>query len=182
MIWAVELPGQSDPELPMHGGKPLGRRYPGTSIGWHRKVFELPESDAGKRVIVGFDGAFCNALVILHGYYIGENLSGQTFRASPRRSWTLVDMSCPRLETKSLWSGRPRAAHWPRQWRSQLPRTGQTRIVHGRQAQRVLRAIHGAGVSPEAAGTIHVKANSIGLASATIAIAACYLGLSHAGS
>lgn len=102
MIWAVELPGQSDPELPMHGGKPLGRRYPGTSIGWHRKVFELPESDAGKRVIVGFDGAFCNALVILHGYYIGENLSGQTFRASPRRSWTPVDMSCPRLETKSL--------------------------------------------------------------------------------
>lgn len=56
--WAVELPFQNDPELSMHGGKPLGRSYPETSLGWYRKVFELPESDEGRRIIVEFDGAF----------------------------------------------------------------------------------------------------------------------------
>jgi len=35
--WAVELPFKNDPELPGHGGKPLGRAYPETSIGWYRK-------------------------------------------------------------------------------------------------------------------------------------------------
>ncbi len=74
--WAVELPFQNDPELPMHGGKPLGRSYPETSIGWYRKVFELPEADAGRRIIVEFDGAFRNVMVILNGCYIGENFSG----------------------------------------------------------------------------------------------------------
>jgi beta-galactosidase len=77
--WAVELPFKNDPgapELPAHGGKPLGRQYPETSIGWYRKVFELSESDAGKRITVEFDGVFRNAMVILNGFYLGENLSG----------------------------------------------------------------------------------------------------------
>ena len=35
--WAVELPFKNAPELPYHGGKPLGREYPETSIGWYRR-------------------------------------------------------------------------------------------------------------------------------------------------
>jgi beta-galactosidase len=45
-------------------------------LGWYRRVFELPESDASKRITVEFDGAFRNAMVILNGFYIGENFSG----------------------------------------------------------------------------------------------------------
>jgi beta-galactosidase len=74
--WAVELPFKNVPESPDHGSKPLGRNYPETSIGWYRRVFELPESDASKRITVEFDGAFRNAMVILNGFYIGENFSG----------------------------------------------------------------------------------------------------------
>jgi beta-galactosidase len=59
--WAVELPFKNVPESPDHGSKPLGRNYPETSIGWYRRVFELPESDASKRITVEFDGAFRNA-------------------------------------------------------------------------------------------------------------------------
>jgi beta-galactosidase len=74
--WAVQLAFKNDPELPDHGSKPLGRNYPETSIGWYRRVFALAESDTDKRITVEFDGAFRNAMVILNGFYIGENFSG----------------------------------------------------------------------------------------------------------
>ncbi len=45
--WAVELPFVRDEALQSHGYKPLGRRYPETSVGWYRKEFEIPASDAG---------------------------------------------------------------------------------------------------------------------------------------
>ena len=32
------------------GFYPLGRNYPATSVGWYRRVFELPAEDAGKRI------------------------------------------------------------------------------------------------------------------------------------
>jgi beta-galactosidase len=34
--WAVELPFVRDEALQSHGYKPLGRRYPETSVGWYR--------------------------------------------------------------------------------------------------------------------------------------------------
>jgi beta-galactosidase len=74
--WAVELPFKNDPLLPHHGAKPLGREYPETSIGWYRRVFDIPASDAGKRIIVDFDGVFRHAIVMFNGHYIGENFSG----------------------------------------------------------------------------------------------------------
>lgn len=74
--WAVELPFKNAPDLSDHGSKPLGRDYPETSIGWYRRVFELPESDTSKRITVEFDGVFRDAMVILNGYYIGRNFSG----------------------------------------------------------------------------------------------------------
>src|SRR5207302_11091348 len=56
--------------------KPVGREYPETSVGWYRRVFDLPKSDAGKRVAVEFDGVFRDATVMFNGHYLGQNESG----------------------------------------------------------------------------------------------------------
>jgi len=74
--WAVELPFVRDPEQESHGFKPLGRRYPETSIGWYRRTFEVPKEDSGRRISILFDGAFRSALVFLNGYFIGRNDNG----------------------------------------------------------------------------------------------------------
>jgi beta-galactosidase len=74
--WAVDLPFVNDPILVEHGGKPLGREYPETSVGWYRREFILPGSDAGRRISVEFDGIFRNATVFFNGHYITENMSG----------------------------------------------------------------------------------------------------------
>jgi beta-galactosidase len=74
--WAVELPFVNDPILVEHGGKPLGREFPETSIGWYRRQFVLPASDMGRRICVEFDGIFRNATVFFNGHYIAENMSG----------------------------------------------------------------------------------------------------------
>ncbi len=74
--WAVELPFVWDEEQQSHGYKPLGRRYPETSIGWYRRTFDLGKEDAGRRISVEFDGAFRSALVFLNGYFIGRNDNG----------------------------------------------------------------------------------------------------------
>jgi beta-galactosidase len=74
--WAVELPFTNDPALASKGFYPLGRTYPATSIGWYRRVFDLPASDAGKRISVEFDGAYRQSLVSLNGFYIGQHSGG----------------------------------------------------------------------------------------------------------
>lgn len=74
--WAVELPFKEAPVLPNHGGKPIGREYPETSIGWYRRAFTMPAADSGKRIAIEFDGVFRDAMVMFNGHYIGENFSG----------------------------------------------------------------------------------------------------------
>jgi beta-galactosidase len=74
--WAVELPFVHDDEQQSHGYKPLGRRYPETSVGWYRRTFDIPKEDTGRRITVEFDGAFRSALVFLNGYFIGRNDNG----------------------------------------------------------------------------------------------------------
>jgi beta-galactosidase len=74
--WAVELPFVWDEQQNSHGYKPLGRRYPETSVGWYRRTFDLPASDAGRRITIQFDGAFRSALVWLNGCFIGRNDNG----------------------------------------------------------------------------------------------------------
>jgi beta-galactosidase len=74
--WAVELPFVRDEEQQSHGYKPLGRRYPETSVGWYRRTFDIPKADEGRRVVIEFDGAFRSALVFLNGYFIGRNDNG----------------------------------------------------------------------------------------------------------
>ncbi len=74
--WAVELPFQNDPALSSKGFYPLGRSYPATSVGWYRRIFELPNSDAGKRITLEFDAAYREATVIFNGFYIGRHIGG----------------------------------------------------------------------------------------------------------
>jgi beta-galactosidase len=74
--WAVELPFVHDQEQNSHGYKPLGRRYPETSVGWYRREFEIPAADAGKRIAVEFDGAFRDVIVFVNGCFIGRNNNG----------------------------------------------------------------------------------------------------------
>jgi len=74
--WAVELPYVDDDVLKSHGFKPLGRRYPETSVGWYRRKFTVPASDKGRRLNVEFDGAFRSALVFVNGFFVGRNDNG----------------------------------------------------------------------------------------------------------
>jgi beta-galactosidase len=74
--WAVELPFVDDPAVNGTGAKPLGRAYPATSIGWYRRVFEIPKSDLGRRLSLEFDGVFRDAIVTLNGHYLTRNMSG----------------------------------------------------------------------------------------------------------
>ena len=74
--WAVELPFRNDPALASKGFYPLGRNYPATSVGWYRRVFEMPAEDAGKRINIEFDGAYRETMVVFNGFYIGRHSGG----------------------------------------------------------------------------------------------------------
>jgi len=74
--WAVELPFVDDQEQLSHGFKPIGRRYPESSVGWYRREFDVPASDRGKRVWVEFDGVFRDVLLFVNGCFIGRNNNG----------------------------------------------------------------------------------------------------------
>ncbi len=74
--WAISLPFQNDPSLSSKGFYPLGRNYPQTSVGWYRRVFEIPASEAGKRITVEFDGAYRESMVVFNGFYIGQHSGG----------------------------------------------------------------------------------------------------------
>ena len=82
--WAVEVPfehddsGNGDSQLRSQGYKPLGRRYPETSVGWYRREFEIPASDAGRRIWLEFDGAMRDSLIWVNGCFVGRNDSGYT--------------------------------------------------------------------------------------------------------
>ena len=74
--WAVELPFVHDEALKSHGYKPLGRNYRDTSIGWYRRAFDIPATDANRRIILEFDGVFRSATVFLNGCYLGRSDAG----------------------------------------------------------------------------------------------------------
>lgn len=46
--------------------------------GWYRKTFTLPESYAGKTLLLNFDGVYANAYVYVNGTLVGENHYGYT--------------------------------------------------------------------------------------------------------
>jgi beta-galactosidase len=74
--WAVTLPFTNNPSLASKGFYPLGREYPETSIGWYRRVFDLPAEDKGKRLMLEFDGAYRETMVVFNNFYIGTHSGG----------------------------------------------------------------------------------------------------------
>ncbi|WDS36182.1 beta-galactosidase GalA [Pseudoxanthomonas sp.] len=82
--WAVELPLVPNPDAPAtgddpaaaHGYRPLGRNYPETSVGWYRTTLDIPAQDAGRRIVLEFDGVFRDCLVFCNGHVVGANASG----------------------------------------------------------------------------------------------------------
>ncbi|NIJ71645.1 beta-galactosidase GalA [Xanthomonas sp. F4] len=83
--WAVTLPPRKDPTSTLvngedpaaaHGYTPLGRTDPQTSIGWYRRVLEIPAEDLGKRISLEFDGVFRDCIVFCNGHIVGRNGSG----------------------------------------------------------------------------------------------------------
>ncbi|GGA39459.1 beta-galactosidase GalA [Dyella nitratireducens] len=82
--WAVELPfvhddkGDEDSRMTSHGYKPLGRRYPATSVGWYRRTFDIPDSDRGRRIWIEFDGAMRDVMLFVNGCFIGRHDDGYT--------------------------------------------------------------------------------------------------------
>ena len=47
-------------------------KLPWKGIGWYRKHFTVPATDAGKQIFVDFDGAMANAKIWLNGKYVGD--------------------------------------------------------------------------------------------------------------
>jgi beta-galactosidase len=74
--WAEDLPLLDTKPLPEHGGHPLGREYPETSVGWYRRAFNLPATDKARRIQILFDGIYRDATLFLNGHYIATNFSG----------------------------------------------------------------------------------------------------------
>jgi len=73
--WAVELPFDKTADG-AHGFKALGHGFPSNSVAWYRRTFELPKTDAGKRLWLEFDGAFHDCTVFVNGWFVGHHESG----------------------------------------------------------------------------------------------------------
>jgi beta-galactosidase len=76
--WAVELPfaPNGNGDVVSHGSKPVGRLFPETTIGWYRRTFDVPASDAGRRIRLDFDGVFRDSAVWFNGHFLGGETSG----------------------------------------------------------------------------------------------------------
>ena len=73
--WVTTLP-YTQPASHSHGYKTVGYKYPETSVGWYRKVINIPADDLGKHIALQFDGIFRNARVWFNGFYMGTEPSG----------------------------------------------------------------------------------------------------------
>ncbi len=62
--WGIEGPFKQ--EYPGETGK-----LPWWGVGWYRKSFDVPASDAGRRMYLDIDGAMSNATVWLNGHNLG---------------------------------------------------------------------------------------------------------------
>lgn len=94
--WAIEGPFRDD--LPNAEGK-----LPYMGIGWYRKTFTVPESDAGKQVFVEFDGAMSHSKVYLNDQYVGEwpyGYSSFRFDLTPHLKVGKENVLAVRLENK----------------------------------------------------------------------------------
>ncbi len=73
--WAIELPFDKNADG-SHGFKALGTGFESNSVAWYRRTFDLPKSDAGKRIWLEFDGVYRDAVVFVNGWNLGRHESG----------------------------------------------------------------------------------------------------------
>ena len=73
--WVTTLPYASEASH-SHGYKTVGYKYPETSVGWYRKIVNIPAEDLGKHIALQFDGIFRNAQVWFNGFWMGVEPSG----------------------------------------------------------------------------------------------------------
>lgn len=73
--WVTTLPYASEASH-SHGYKTVGYKYPETSVGWYRKIVNIPSEDLGKHITLQFDGIFRNAQVWFNGFWMGVEPSG----------------------------------------------------------------------------------------------------------
>ena len=73
--WVTTLPYASEASH-SHGYKTIGYKYPETSVGWYRKMINIPSEDLGKHIALQFDGIFRNAQVWFNGFWMGVEPSG----------------------------------------------------------------------------------------------------------
>lgn len=73
--WAVELPFDWA-AYGSHGSRTIGAKYPTNGIAWYRRIFELPNSDEGRRIWLTFDGVFRDATVQVNGWLVRHHEGG----------------------------------------------------------------------------------------------------------
>lgn len=68
--WSIELAFSSSSPSGSNGG------YLDGGIGWYRKTFTLDQADAGKRILIQFDGVYMNSQVWCNGTSLGTRPYG----------------------------------------------------------------------------------------------------------
>ena len=86
--WFVELPFLQEGAKDVPGALPNPRGFgqgskdadpaKGADVGWYRRTFEIPATDAGRQLFLEMDGVFRNSLVWLNGHCLGRHVSGYT--------------------------------------------------------------------------------------------------------
>lgn len=76
--WSIEdLPGTKSPFNPAAISQVSGGFTTGGTA-WYRKIFTVPATQQGNRVIIQFDGVYMNAAVFVNGQNIGDHPYGYT--------------------------------------------------------------------------------------------------------
>ncbi len=104
----VQIPHDWVPTLPYageashsHGYKTVGWKYPENSVGWYRKLINIPNEDLGKRLVLRFDGIFRHAQVWFNGFYMGTEPSGyvtQLYDITPYIKYGEDNLICVRAD------------------------------------------------------------------------------------
>ena len=73
--WAIEMPFDRKADT-SHGFRAVGSAFPENSIGWYRRTFVLPKSDASRRIWLELDGVYRDSTVFVNGWAVGRHESG----------------------------------------------------------------------------------------------------------
>ncbi|WP_238327622.1 glycoside hydrolase family 2 TIM barrel-domain containing protein [Paenibacillus gorillae] len=69
--WRLDQPYKEEQGAAFQGYLPNG-------AGYYRKVFQIPQEDEGKKIIIEFDGVMRASSVWVNGCFVGDHLSGYT--------------------------------------------------------------------------------------------------------